>query len=208
VPGFESLPDAGTDQRQIGNSSHRLQPWNLAAQYRELMPQHHDLQLLGSITAREHERLDKTAKRQGGELGQHSDGLPDQGSRVPPSRAADANRQLTAHARLCAPLTQDGVYEPDRRVWSKVKHTRTADCVVAGYRLHKRGEDLIGSLLLGLFTDAGELASVGVIGAFPLARRRELFVELQPLVTTFEGTHRTGARTLRGLSSAEESTAN
>ena len=81
----------------------------------------------------------------------------------------------------------DGVYEPDRRLWFKVKHARTADCVVAGYRVHKRGPDLIGSLLLGLFTDAGELASVGVIGAFPLARRRELFEELQPLVTTFQG---------------------
>jgi ATP-dependent DNA ligase len=81
----------------------------------------------------------------------------------------------------------DGVYEPDRRGWFKVKQARTADCVVAGYRLHKRGEDLIGSLMLGLFTAAGELASVGVIGAFPLARRRELFAELQPLVTTFDG---------------------
>jgi ATP-dependent DNA ligase len=81
----------------------------------------------------------------------------------------------------------DGVYEPDRRAWFKVKHQRTADCVVAGYRPHKRGEDLIGSLLLGLFTDAGELASVGVVGAFPMARRAELFAELQPLVTTFEG---------------------
>jgi ATP-dependent DNA ligase len=46
----------------------------------------------------------------------------------------------------------DGTYEPDRRVWRKVKHTRTADCVVAGYRLHKRGPQLIGSLLLGLYT--------------------------------------------------------
>jgi ATP-dependent DNA ligase len=81
----------------------------------------------------------------------------------------------------------DGTYEPDRRVWRKVKHQRTADCVVAGYRLHKRGEDLIGSLLLGLYTDTGELASVGVVGAFPMERRRELFAELQPLVTTFEG---------------------
>jgi ATP-dependent DNA ligase len=81
----------------------------------------------------------------------------------------------------------DGVYEPDRRVWAKVKHHRTADCVVAGYRLHKRGEDLIGSLLLGLYTDAGELASVGVVGAFPMDRRRELLLELQPLVTTFQG---------------------
>jgi ATP-dependent DNA ligase len=81
----------------------------------------------------------------------------------------------------------DGAYEPDRRLWFKVKHQRTADCVVAGYRVHKRGEDLIGSLMLGLFTDDGELASVGVVGAFPMARRRELFAELQPLVTTFEG---------------------
>ena len=81
----------------------------------------------------------------------------------------------------------DGAYQPDRRVWVKVKHQRTADCVVAGYRLHKRGPDAIGSLLLGLFTDAGELASVGVVGAFPMARRRELFAELQPLVTGFAG---------------------
>jgi ATP-dependent DNA ligase len=81
----------------------------------------------------------------------------------------------------------DGPYEPDRRMWRKVKHTRTADCVVAGYRLHKRGTDLIGSLLLGLYTDDGELAMAGVIDAFPMERRRELFGELQPLVTSFEG---------------------
>jgi ATP-dependent DNA ligase len=81
----------------------------------------------------------------------------------------------------------DGVYEPDRRGWLKVKHTRTADCVVGGYRLHKRGPDMVGSLLLGLFTDSGQLASVGVVGAFPMARRRELLVELQPLVTSLEG---------------------
>jgi ATP dependent DNA ligase-like protein len=81
----------------------------------------------------------------------------------------------------------DGVYEPDRRSWRKVKHTRTADCVVAGYRLHKRGQDLVGSLLLGLYTGDGELAMAGVIGVFPMERRRELFAELQPLRTTFEG---------------------
>jgi ATP-dependent DNA ligase len=80
----------------------------------------------------------------------------------------------------------DGVYEPDKRVMFKVKHERTADCVVAGYRVHKSGPDTIGSLLLGLYNDAGNLASVGVIGAFPLATRKELFTELQPLVTTFE----------------------
>jgi ATP-dependent DNA ligase len=80
----------------------------------------------------------------------------------------------------------DGVYEPDKRVMFKVKHERTADCVVAGYRLHKSGPDRIGSLLLGLYNDAGELASVGVIGAFPMARRAELFEEMQELVTTFD----------------------
>jgi ATP-dependent DNA ligase len=81
----------------------------------------------------------------------------------------------------------DGPYEPDKRVMFKVKHERTADCVVAGYRPHKTGDDVIGSLLLGLYDDSGRLASVGVVGAFPMARRRELFTELQPLVTTFEG---------------------
>ncbi len=80
----------------------------------------------------------------------------------------------------------DGAYEPDRRVMFKIKHVRTADCVVAGYRLHKSGPDAIGSLLLGLHTADGSLASVGVIGAFPLAQRRSLFTELQPLVTTFD----------------------
>jgi len=81
----------------------------------------------------------------------------------------------------------DGLYEPDRRVMLKIKHDRTADCVVAGYRPHKTGDDAIGSLLLGLYRDSGELASIGVIGAFPMAMRRSLRVELEPLVTTFDG---------------------
>lgn len=81
----------------------------------------------------------------------------------------------------------DGTYEPDKRVLLKIKHERTADCVLAGYRVHKSGPEAIGSMLLGLYTEAGELASVGVVGAFTMARRRELFTELQPLVTTFEG---------------------
>jgi ATP-dependent DNA ligase len=85
---------------------------------------------------------------------------------------------------VAKPLT--GTYEPDKRVMFKVKHERTADCVVAGYRPHKTGADAVGSLLLGLYTDSGDLASVGVIGAFPMARRKELLTELQPLVTTFE----------------------
>jgi ATP-dependent DNA ligase len=84
-------------------------------------------------------------------------------------------------------------YEPDKRVMTKIKHVRTADCVVAGYRVHKSAPDAIGSLLLGLYVDEAApashwmdhtrgLAPVGVIGAFPMARRRELYAELQPLV--------------------------
>ena len=63
----------------------------------------------------------------------------------------------------------DGPYQPDKRVMFKIKHERTADCVVAGYRPHKSGPEAVGSLLLGLYTDAGDLASVGVVGAFPMA---------------------------------------
>jgi ATP-dependent DNA ligase len=94
-------------------------------------------------------------------------------------------------------------YQPDKRVMFKIKHERTADCVVAGYRVHKSGPDAIGSLLLGLYGADGKLASVGVIGAFPMARRKELFKELQPLVTTFDGhpwdwaAHESGERTPR-----------
>jgi ATP-dependent DNA ligase len=84
---------------------------------------------------------------------------------------------------IAKPLTI--TYQPDKRVMFKIKHQRTADCVVAGYRLHKSGDDAVGSLLLGLYKDNGSLASVGVIGAFPMAKRRQLLAELQPLVTTF-----------------------
>ncbi len=80
----------------------------------------------------------------------------------------------------------DGVYEPDKRVMFKIKHARTADCVVAGYRLHAKDPEGIGSLLLGLYDDKDVLQSVGVIGAFPAAQRRDLLKELQPLVTTFD----------------------
>jgi ATP-dependent DNA ligase len=94
-------------------------------------------------------------------------------------------------------------YQPDKRVMFKIKHERTADCVVAGYRMHKSGDDAIGSLLLGLYKDDGTLASVGVIGAFPMTERRRLFSELQPIVTTFDGhpwnwaAHMVGERTPR-----------
>jgi ATP-dependent DNA ligase len=81
----------------------------------------------------------------------------------------------------------EGTYQPDKRVMFKIKHLRTADCVVAGYRVHKSDPRAIGSLLLGLYGPDGDLANVGVIGAFPMAQRRKLFEELQPLVTEFEG---------------------
>jgi ATP-dependent DNA ligase len=80
----------------------------------------------------------------------------------------------------------DVPYLPDKRALFKIKHQRTADCVVAGYRLHKSSDTAIGSLLLGLYRSDGTLAPVGVIGAFPMARRSELFVELQALATGFD----------------------
>jgi ATP-dependent DNA ligase len=74
------------------------------------------------------------------------------------------------------------LYQQDKRVMVKVKHGRTADCVVGGYRVHKSGPAAVGSLLLGLYDASGALQHVGVAGAFSMARRRELFEELQPLV--------------------------
>jgi len=77
-------------------------------------------------------------------------------------------------------------YQAGKRVMTKVKHQRTADCVVAGYRLHTSGRDAVGSLLLGLYTDEGVLASVGVVGSFTMTYRKELLEELAPLVTSIE----------------------
>ena len=102
---------------------------------------------------------------------------------------------------VAKPLTV--TYQPDKRVMFKIKPVRTADCVVAGYRVHKSGDGAIGSLLLGLYKEDGTLASVGVIGAFPMAKRRELFTEFQSLITTFDGhpwnwaAHMSGERTPR-----------
>ena len=72
-------------------------------------------------------------------------------------------------------------YEPGKRAMFKIKHSRTADCVVAGFRWHKSGNDAVGSLLLGLYDDKGTLHYVGVTSAFSMARRRELAKELEPL---------------------------
>ncbi len=73
-------------------------------------------------------------------------------------------------------------YQPGKRAMLKVKHQRTADCVVAGFRWHKDGPgELVGSLLLGLLDDAGTLHHVGITASFTMARRRELVAELAPL---------------------------
>ena len=73
----------------------------------------------------------------------------------------------------------DGPYLPDKRTMFKVKHERTADCVVAGFRWHKSG-DVVGSLLLGLYAADRGLQSVGVAASFPMARRKSLLDELAP----------------------------
>jgi ATP-dependent DNA ligase len=75
----------------------------------------------------------------------------------------------------------EGLYEPGKRAMIKVKHSRTADCVVAGFRWHKSGNDRVGSLLLGLYDKKGTLHHVGVTSAFTMAVRKQLATELEPL---------------------------
>lgn len=75
-----------------------------------------------------------------------------------------------------------GTYKEGERGWLKVKHLRTADCVVAGFRTHKDGKG-VGSLLLGLYNDEGRLQHVGVASSFNAARRAELVGELAPYRT-------------------------
>jgi ATP-dependent DNA ligase len=73
-------------------------------------------------------------------------------------------------------------YQPGKRVMFKIKHERTADCVVAGFRWHKTGPGtLVGSLLLGLYDQAGALQHVGVTSSFTMAKRKALAAELAPL---------------------------
>jgi len=72
-------------------------------------------------------------------------------------------------------------YQPGKRAMFKIKHVRTADCVVAGFRWHKSGKDAVGSLLLGLYDEGGMLQHVGVTSAFTMAMRKQLVKELAPL---------------------------
>jgi ATP-dependent DNA ligase len=75
-------------------------------------------------------------------------------------------------------------YLPGKRAMIKVKHARTADCVVAGFRWHKEGRgSLVGSLLLGLYDDRGTLHHVGVTSSFTMVKRKQLVEELAPLRT-------------------------
>src|SRR5207253_1314371 len=75
----------------------------------------------------------------------------------------------------------EGIYEPDKRVMLKVKHERDCDCVVAGFRWHKKGDrTAVGSLLLGLFDDSGTLQHVGVCASFTQEKRLELVEYLAP----------------------------
>jgi ATP-dependent DNA ligase len=85
-----------------------------------------------------------------------------------------------------------GPYMPGKRGWAKIKHARTADCVVAGFRWHKSG-DVVGSLLLGLYRGDGTLQHVGVSASFPMARRRSLLDELAPYRDVPAGSHPWGA---------------
>jgi ATP-dependent DNA ligase len=90
-------------------------------------------------------------------------------------------------------IAKDGAhpYRPNVRAMFKVKHQRTAECVVCGYRVHKTAADAIGSLLLGLHADGekapkwaehfGGLLPIGATASFPMARRKELLIELKPL---------------------------
>ncbi len=81
---------------------------------------------------------------------------------------------------IAKPLS--AVYQPGKRAMLKIKHARTADCVVAGFRWHKNGPGThIGSLLLGLYGDDGKLHHVGITSSFSWQRREELVEELAPL---------------------------
>jgi ATP-dependent DNA ligase len=83
----------------------------------------------------------------------------------------------------------DARYEPGKRAMFKIKHARTAECVVAGFRWHKSGPDKVGSLLLGLYDDHGVLHHVGVTSSFTMEKRKALAIELEPLRTDALAAH-------------------
>ena len=110
----------------------------------------------------------------------------------PPLRLTPVTRDRAEAARWLAEFEGaglDGVvaklesasYQPGRRAMLKIKHQRSADCVVAGFRWYKDRTDAVGSLLLGLYDDAGALRQVGVTSSFTTAARHALLDELAPL---------------------------
>jgi ATP-dependent DNA ligase len=113
--------------------------------------------------------------------------LAEAGAPVHRTPATDSLRLAERWFRTFEGAGLDGVvakptdlpYLEDQRVMFKVKHERTADCVVAGFRWHKKGP-VVGSLLLGLHDEDGKLQHVGVSASFPMERRRELLDELAP----------------------------
>jgi ATP-dependent DNA ligase len=82
-----------------------------------------------------------------------------------------------------------GAYIPGKRAMIKVKHIRSADCAVAGFRWYKGGQEAVGSLLLGLYDDAGKLQHVGVTSSFTMDTRKKLVKELEPLRTNAMDNH-------------------
>src|SRR5688572_27568557 len=76
---------------------------------------------------------------------------------------------------------EDAAYQPGKRAMFKIKHARSADCVVAGFRWHKKAEDVVGSLLLALYDDSGTLHHVGVTSSFTMEKRKQLVTELERL---------------------------
>ena len=76
---------------------------------------------------------------------------------------------------------EDGPYQPGKRAMLKIKHSRTADCVVAGFRWYKKDANAVGSLLLGLYDAEGTLHHVGVTSSFTMEKRKQLALEFEPL---------------------------
>ncbi len=99
----------------------------------------------------------------------------------------------------------DELYAPGKRTMAKIKHARTADCVVAGFRWHKNGPGtLIGSLLLGLFNDDGDFQHVGVTSSFTMAKRAELLEVLEPYRQVDLADHPWGQWALAEAAAAEQ----
>lgn len=106
-------------------------------------------------------------------------------------RAADWFERLEGagiEGLIAKPL--DLAYQPKKRALLKIKHVRTVDCVVAGFRWHKNGPgELVGSLLLGLYDEEQRLHHVGITSSFKMAYRRELAEQLEPLRKNGADTH-------------------